>query len=220
MLCRIGVVRIKLLHIDSKTLYLIKLRLITQNERHSWRWALQTQKLSLLVIIPPWPQAYICECCFCHLKSPHCCLCCDVRLTATEEVALLKCFPANFQEQQQSRQSQLTQDERVSRSYLALATETVEMFHILTKQVQKPFLRPVSVAAPTGHFGKWSHLYLIKLREMYCQLHNKCRKCIDNIVCLLDLTLLPRLIHFKCDHTDSPTLQTGAGPSFSCHAEL
>uniref|UniRef100_A0A3Q1GEK8 Ubiquitin conjugation factor E4 B n=1 Tax=Acanthochromis polyacanthus TaxID=80966 RepID=A0A3Q1GEK8_9TELE len=45
-------------------------------------------------------------------------------------------------EQQQSRQSQLTQDERVSRSYLALATETVEMFHILTKQVQKPFLRP------------------------------------------------------------------------------
>ncbi|CDQ99087.1 unnamed protein product, partial [Oncorhynchus mykiss] len=47
-------------------------------------------------------------------------------------------------EQQQSRQSQLTQDERVSRSYLALATETVDMFHILTKQVQKPFLRPVS----------------------------------------------------------------------------
>ncbi|XP_061689948.1 ubiquitin conjugation factor E4 B isoform X1 [Syngnathoides biaculeatus] len=45
-------------------------------------------------------------------------------------------------DQQQSRQSQLTQDERVSRSYLALATETVEMFHILTKKVQKPFLRP------------------------------------------------------------------------------
>ncbi|XP_067095979.1 ubiquitin conjugation factor E4 B isoform X2 [Osmerus mordax] len=45
-------------------------------------------------------------------------------------------------EQQTSRQSQLTQDERVSRSYLALATETVDMFHILTKQVQKPFLRP------------------------------------------------------------------------------
>ncbi|XP_072512675.1 ubiquitin conjugation factor E4 B isoform X1 [Salminus brasiliensis] len=45
-------------------------------------------------------------------------------------------------EQQQGRQSQLTQDERVSRSYLALATETVDMFHILTKQVQKPFLRP------------------------------------------------------------------------------
>ncbi|KAF4078052.1 hypothetical protein AMELA_G00194950 [Ameiurus melas] len=45
-------------------------------------------------------------------------------------------------DQQQGRQSQLTQDERVSRSYLALATETVDMFHILTKQVQKPFLRP------------------------------------------------------------------------------
>ena len=72
------------------------------------------------------------------------------------------CFPANFQEQQQSRQSQLTQDERVSRSYLALATETVEMFHILTKQVQKPFLRPVSVAAPPVQpFEKWSHFHLI-----------------------------------------------------------
>uniref|UniRef100_A0A8C5PIG8 Ubiquitin conjugation factor E4 B n=1 Tax=Leptobrachium leishanense TaxID=445787 RepID=A0A8C5PIG8_9ANUR len=45
-------------------------------------------------------------------------------------------------DQQQAKQSQLAQDERVSRSYLALATETVEMFHILTKQVQKPFLRP------------------------------------------------------------------------------
>lgn len=59
--------------------------------------------------------------------------------------AWLLVFPVNIQEQQQSRQSQLTQDERVSRSYLALATETVDMFHILTKQVQKPFLRPVSV---------------------------------------------------------------------------
>lgn len=48
------------------------------------------------------------------------------------------------QDQQQARQSQLAQDERVSRSYLALATETVDMFHLLTKQVQKPFLRPVS----------------------------------------------------------------------------
>lgn len=51
-----------------------------------------------------------------------------------------------LQDQQQARQSQLAQDERVSRSYLALATETVDMFHILTKQVQKPFLRPVSPA--------------------------------------------------------------------------
>lgn len=59
---------------------------------------------------------------------------------------------ASFQEQQQSRQSQLTQDERVSRSYLALATETVDMFHILTKQVQKPFLRPVSVLQSGANF--------------------------------------------------------------------
>lgn len=66
---------------------------------------------------------------------------------------LLSC--GNFQEQQQSRQSQLTQDERVSRSYLALATETVEMFHILTKQVQKPFLRPVSVTVSTTHPVIW-----------------------------------------------------------------
>lgn len=59
------------------------------------------------------------------------------------------------QEQQQSRQSQLTQDERVSRSYLALATETVDMFHILTKQVQKPFLRPVSPTTVVYYFRKF-----------------------------------------------------------------
>lgn len=64
------------------------------------------------------------------------------------------CFIRQFvfylllQDQQQARQSQLAQDERVSRSYLALATETVDMFHILTKQVQKPFLRPVSTEHP------------------------------------------------------------------------
>ncbi|KAM7126953.1 LOW QUALITY PROTEIN: ubiquitin conjugation factor E4 B-like [Molossus nigricans] len=40
------------------------------------------------------------------------------------------------QDQQQARPSQLAP------SYLALATETVDMFHIFTKQVQKPFLRP------------------------------------------------------------------------------
>lgn len=58
--------------------------------------------------------------------------------------------PPPFQDQQQARQSQLAQDERVSRSYLALATETVDMFHILTKQVQKPFLRPVSARSLAG----------------------------------------------------------------------
>ncbi|MGH0121716.1 UNVERIFIED_CONTAM: hypothetical protein FKN15_000188 [Acipenser sinensis] len=60
--------------------------------------------------------------------------------TFMEEFNFLSLFL--LKDQQQSRQSQLTQDERVSRSYLALATETVDMFHILTKQVQKPFLRP------------------------------------------------------------------------------
>lgn len=62
-------------------------------------------------------------------------------LSGTEICLASAHFP---QDQQQARQSQLAQDERVSRSYLALATETVDMFHILTKQVQKPFLRPVS----------------------------------------------------------------------------
>jgi len=66
------------------------------------------------------------------------------------------------QEQQQSRQSQLTQDERVSRSYLALATETVDMFHILTKQVQKPFLRPVSKETCLGEpdFTKYINIFV------------------------------------------------------------
>lgn len=89
----------------------------------------------------------------------------DVHLSG---ITVLTCaawcmFPS--QEQQQSRQSQLTQDERVSRSYLALATETVDMFHILTKQVQKPFLRPVSVWKKWRHLicllGLWLKMYII-----------------------------------------------------------
>ncbi|XP_063292679.1 ubiquitin conjugation factor E4 B isoform X2 [Pelobates fuscus] len=59
-----------------------------------------------------------------------------------EEMRNKEHWDALPRDQQQAKQSQLAQDERVSRSYLALATETVEMFHILTKQVQKPFLRP------------------------------------------------------------------------------
>ncbi|KAK3104970.1 hypothetical protein FSP39_014399 [Pinctada imbricata] len=43
-------------------------------------------------------------------------------------------------EQQQSRQRQLAMDERQCRSYLTLATETVDMFHYLTEKIQKPFL--------------------------------------------------------------------------------
>ncbi|KAM4886089.1 ubiquitin conjugation factor E4 B isoform 4-T4 [Sylvia borin] len=61
---------------------------------------------------------------------------------ATRHREMLKRCKTQLKEQQQARQSQLAQDERMSRSYLALATETVDMFHILTKQVQKPFLRP------------------------------------------------------------------------------
>ncbi|XP_042199483.1 ubiquitin conjugation factor E4 B isoform X2 [Callorhinchus milii] len=59
-----------------------------------------------------------------------------------EEMKNKERWDALPRDQQQSRQSQLTQDERVSRSYLALGAETVDMFHYLTKQVQKPFLRP------------------------------------------------------------------------------
>lgn len=43
---------------------------------------------------------------------------------------------------QQSRQRQLSQDERQCRSYLTLAKETVDMFHYLTIDIKDPFLRP------------------------------------------------------------------------------
>ncbi|XP_033763599.1 LOW QUALITY PROTEIN: ubiquitin conjugation factor E4 B-like [Pecten maximus] len=43
-------------------------------------------------------------------------------------------------EEQQSRQRQLAMDERQCRSYLTLATETVDMFHYLTKKIKEPFL--------------------------------------------------------------------------------
>lgn len=46
------------------------------------------------------------------------------------------------QEEQTSRQRQLTQDERQCRSYLTLARETVDMFHYLTIDIKEPFLRP------------------------------------------------------------------------------
>ncbi|XP_074654460.1 ubiquitin conjugation factor E4 B-like [Tubulanus polymorphus] len=45
-------------------------------------------------------------------------------------------------EQQQSRQRQLSTDERQCRSYLTLASETVEMFDYLTERIKKPFLIP------------------------------------------------------------------------------
>ncbi|KAK2710160.1 hypothetical protein QYM36_013732 [Artemia franciscana] len=45
-------------------------------------------------------------------------------------------------EQRQSRQSQMGDDERMCRSYLTLARETVDMFHYLTQKIREPFMRP------------------------------------------------------------------------------
>jgi ubiquitin conjugation factor E4 B len=45
-------------------------------------------------------------------------------------------------EEQQSRQRQLSNDERQCRSYLTLATETVDMFHYLTREIKEPFWKP------------------------------------------------------------------------------
>lgn len=46
------------------------------------------------------------------------------------------------QDIQQTRQRQLSTDERQCRSYLTLARETVDMLHYLTLDIQEPFLRP------------------------------------------------------------------------------
>jgi len=43
---------------------------------------------------------------------------------------------------QQAKQKQLSQEERQCRSYLTLATETVDIFHYLTESIQDPFLIP------------------------------------------------------------------------------
>ncbi|ESO04573.1 hypothetical protein HELRODRAFT_99472 [Helobdella robusta] len=45
-------------------------------------------------------------------------------------------------EQQQSKQKLLAQEERQCKSYLTLASETVDMFHYLTEKVQDQFLIP------------------------------------------------------------------------------
>ncbi len=49
-----------------------------------------------------------------------------------------------FQDQQQAKQRQLSQEERQCRSYLTLATETVDMFHYLTDRIVDPFFSVVS----------------------------------------------------------------------------
>ncbi|XP_052828184.1 ubiquitin conjugation factor E4 B isoform X1 [Octopus bimaculoides] len=51
-------------------------------------------------------------------------------------------WDALSREEQNSRQRQLSMDERQCKSYLTLATETVEMFHYLTEQIIGPFLMP------------------------------------------------------------------------------
>jgi ubiquitin conjugation factor E4 B len=47
------------------------------------------------------------------------------------------------QEVRTQKESQLAQDERQCKSYLTLATETVEMLSYMTKHVQEPFLKNV-----------------------------------------------------------------------------
>ena len=42
-----------------------------------------------------------------------------------------------------SRQRQLATDERQCKSYLTLATETVDMLHYLTQEIKQPFLQQV-----------------------------------------------------------------------------
>ena len=46
------------------------------------------------------------------------------------------------EEQRENRQRQLATDERMCKSYLTLARETVDMLHYLTHYVPDPFLRP------------------------------------------------------------------------------
>ena len=47
-------------------------------------------------------------------------------------------------EHQLQRQRVLANDERQCRSYLTLASETVDMLHYLTQAIQEPFMKPVS----------------------------------------------------------------------------
>ena len=46
-------------------------------------------------------------------------------------------------ETRQARQRQLAIDERQCKSYLTLATETVDMLHYLTEEIKEPFLQQV-----------------------------------------------------------------------------
>ncbi|KAL5014805.1 hypothetical protein ScPMuIL_009075 [Solemya velum] len=59
-----------------------------------------------------------------------------------EQMANKDEWESQSKEQQHSRQRQLAMDERQCRSYLTLATETVDMFEYLTDKIKNPFLIP------------------------------------------------------------------------------
>ncbi len=71
---------------------------------------------------------------------------------------VLVSFDTCLQEQQQAKQRQLAQEERQCRSYLTLASETVDMFHYLTERIVEPFLTMVSIDClkVTGQRGQRS----------------------------------------------------------------
>jgi hypothetical protein len=67
------------------------------------------------------------------------CLKISILLTSRENLIIL----FNIKEARSQKESMLQQHERQVKSYLTLATETVEMFSYITKHVQEPFLRDV-----------------------------------------------------------------------------
>ncbi|XP_052821362.1 ubiquitin conjugation factor E4 B-like [Mya arenaria] len=67
---------------------------------------------------------------------------CLKRIHEVQELMTSDEWNKKSQEQQQTEQRQLATDEKQCRSYLTLATETVDMFHYLTNKIQKPFLIP------------------------------------------------------------------------------
>ncbi|XP_052213480.1 ubiquitin conjugation factor E4 B-like isoform X2 [Dreissena polymorpha] len=67
---------------------------------------------------------------------------CLKRIHEVQEAMATEEWNQKTPEQQQSEQRQLAMDEKQCRSYLTLATETVDMFHYLTDKIQAPFLIP------------------------------------------------------------------------------
>ncbi|KAL4221583.1 Ubiquitin conjugation factor E4 B [Mactra antiquata] len=67
---------------------------------------------------------------------------CLKRIHEVQEEMESEEWKSKSSEQQRAQQQQLSTDEKQCRSYLTLATETVDMFHYLTDKIQKPFLIP------------------------------------------------------------------------------